>query len=219
MEKRKLDVVTALGTALIMFGISTIGYIVGEKYTSNKNDINNDEATVIEDDSNGVVKYQLRYTNDTVDVNESIDSLHLYQNNVYPYSSYKYIRFIDYDNNEKYAIVNVFVDYLSDVDKNVVETVYNYVDVFRGRTLLTTNDKETIRNYNSNEIQLLLETGDLLGLRKSVITKGLDIGYAYSVMGDDIVNKSLSAYDVAWYYVLLVNSSNRLTSEYTMSIN
>ena len=217
MKKKKVDIVSLFGAALILFGASTIGYIVSGG--SKNEDTNSDEVTIIEDDSSAIIKYGLNYTNDTVDVNESIESLHLYQNNVYPYSSYKYVRFIDYDNNEKYSIVNVFVDFLSDPDKNVVETVYNYVDVFRGRTILSTNDRDKVRDYISNEVQLLIEIGDLLELRNSVISKGLDIGYAYSVMGDDIVNKSLSAYDVAWYYVLLVNSSNRLTSEYTMSIN
>ena len=37
-------------------------------------------------------------------------------------------------------------------------------------------------------------------------------------MSSDIENKSLSIYDVARYYVLLVNSKNRLEKEYVMNI-
>ena len=54
-----------------------------------------------------------------------------------------------------------------------------------------------------------MDQGDLLDLKRIVVGKGLDSNYANSVMSDDIKNKSLSKYDVARMYVLLVNSNNR----------
>ena len=84
--------------------------------------------------------------------------------------------------------------------------------------MFTTSDYREIKEYNSDVVWYLMEYGDLLGLRESVISKGLDEEYARSVMGDDVKNKSLTASDVARYYVLLVNSANRIESTYTMSI-
>ena len=66
-----------------------------------------------------------------------------------------------------------------------------------------------IENYNSSDVISVLDQGDLLDLRDIVIKKGLDSSYAYSVMSDDIKDKTLSTYDVARMYVLLVNSNNR----------
>ena len=214
--KNNIDFASLGAAVLILLGV--IG--LRASLNSKKDVYSEPEVNVIEETTQepATPVYSFYYTNDTVDVEASINDLRIYWYREYPYDCYKYIRFVDYDNYERYAIVNVYVDYLTDVDKNVVETVYNYMDVFSGRLLLTTNDKRDIKEYNSSEVMYLMECGSLLELRESVISKGLDTNYAYSVMSDDIENKTLSSYDVARYYVLLVNSKNRLSREYIMSM-
>lgn len=216
MKNKKSAELASFGAALlVLLGVVGIRSNINAKRISEPIE----EAVVtVEPQKYEEIRYIFQYTNDTVDVDESIKSLNISESNDFPYKSYKFIRFVNFDNHEIYAIVNVYVDYLTDVDKNVVETVYRYVDAFSGRVLLTTNDRDDIVEFNSDVVQYLMEYGSLLELRESVISKGLNTDYAYSVMDDSIKNKSLSTYDVARYYVLLVNSKNRLEQGYMMSI-
>ena len=176
------------------------------------------KKTNVEEVINEMPRYEFHYYNDTVDVEESVNSLGITKNDSYIYESYRFIRFVDNDHREKYAICVPYVEYEVDEKGEVINTIYNYYDAFNGTFLLSTNDKKTIQSYNSDLILYLMESGKLLDLKKSVISKGLDEEYANSVMGNDIKNKSLNTYDVARMYVLLVNSSNRLENSYVLVI-
>lgn len=218
MDKRKqIQIVSLMSAALVLSGV------VLDRISDNreKNRIYEDiviEDTIKDEPEEEPIRYQFHYYNDTVDVESEISKLGITNNDSNPYNVYKFIRFVDYDSREKYAIVNGYVDYEFDDENNVLNTIYTYVDIFTGKVMFTTSDYKEIKEYNSDVVWYLMEYGDLLGLRESVISKGLDEEYARSVMGDDVKNKSLTASDVARYYVLLVNSANRIESTYTMSI-
>ena len=105
-------------------------------------------------------------------------------------------------------------------DKKIVDTNYNCCNAFNGDLILRVHDIKNIKDFESNEVYYLMEYGSLLGLRNSVISKGLDKTYAYNVLSDGVYNKSLSLYDVARIYVLLVNSDNRVeTNNIEKTIN
>lgn len=164
-------------------------------------------------------KHEFHYYNDTVDVDAEIDKLNITNNDSFPYNTYKVIRYVDSNHFERIAIYHVYVTFLTDNEGKITDTLYTYQDVFNGEQFLTTTDglnehvgDGIIENYNSNDVLLILDQGDLLDLRDIVIKKGLDQSYAYSVMSDDIEDKTLSTYDVARMYVLLVNSMNRSTN-------
>lgn len=218
MNKRKqIQIVSLMSAALVLAGV------VLNRISNDREDNKIYEDIVIkekvsDESKEESIRYQFHYSNDTVDVEDEISKLGITNNDSNPYNMYKFIRFVDFDSRERYAIVNGYVDYVFDEENNVLNTIYTYVDVFSGRVMLTTSDYREINEFNSDVIWHLMEYGNLLGLRDSVISKGLDETYAYSVMGDEIKNKSLTQYDIARYYVLLVNSANRMESTYTMSI-
>ena len=170
------------------------------------------KITTIED----YPKYEFHYYNDTVDVESEIDKLNINNNDMLPYNTYKVIRYVDSNHFERISIYHVYVTFLTDSEGKITDTLYTYQDIFSGEQFLTTTDglndhvgDGRIENYNSSDVISVLDQGDLLDLRDIVIKKGLDSSYAYSVMSDDIKDKTLSTYDVARMYVLLVNSNNR----------
>ena len=180
--KRKNDIdFGTLGAALLIL-LGVVGVRMGlNKLVEERNEEASAMEETLNEPTHEPVVYYLHYENDTVDVEESINSLNISEDKSFPYECYKYIRFVDYDHIERYAIVNVYVDYLTDENKNVTATVYKYVDTFSGRELFTTTDKDKIKEIDNEEVMHLMEYGDLLELRESVISRGLDINYAYSV--------------------------------------
>lgn len=161
-------------------------------------------------------KYQFHYENDTVDLEQSVNSLNIVYDDYFPYASYKVLRFVDIDGYERIAVALSFVDYITDESGKIVDTKYHYFDAFNNNYILTTSDKKDIKEYTSNVISYLIDSGDLLSLRRIVIDKGLDSDYAYSIMKDGIKNYSMTKYQVGMMYVLLVNSSNRPNYESQM---
>ena len=213
-RRRKIQLMSIISAGIVL------GSVVSSRIDVNnrKKDNNSEETFVEETTTYEPIVYEFHYYNDTIDENEEINKLGIVNDSSSPYNCYKYIRFVDFDSRERYAIVKSYVDYILDEDKKVIDTIYTFVDAFDGKVLFTTKDYRKISEFNSDIIWYLMECGDLLELKDSVISKGLDINYANSVMSSDIENKSLSIYDVARYYVLLVNSKNRLEKEYVMNI-
>lgn len=213
-RRRKIQLMSIISAGIVLGSVVSTRIDVNNR----KKDNNSEETFVEETTTYEPIVYEFHYYNDTIDENEEINKLGIVNDSSSPYNCYKYIRFVDFDSRERYAIVKSYVDYILDEDKNVIDTIYTFVDAFDGKVLFTTKDYRKISEFNSDIIWYLMEYGDLLELKDSVISKGLDINYANSVMSSDIENKSLSIYDVARYYVLLVNSKNRLEKEYVMNI-
>ena len=213
-RRRKIQLMSIISAGIVLGSVVSTRIDVNNR----KKDNNSEETFVEETTTYEPIVYEFHYYNDTIDENEEINKLGIVNDSSSPYNCYKYIRFVDFDSRERYAIVKSYVDYILDEDKKVIDTIYTFVDAFDGKVLFTTKDYRKISEFNSDIIWYLMEYGDLLELKDSVISKGLDINYANSVMSSDIENKSLSIYDVARYYVLLVNSKNRLEKEYVMNI-
>lgn len=163
----------------------------------------------VNEEINAMPKYHFYYENDTYNLEESIDGLGIVNDGFYPYDTYKVLRYIDYNNEEKFAIARCYVDYVKDGNKGVADEIYYYYDVFNGNYLLGTYERRDIKTINSDVVYYLIEQVDLLDLKEIVIRKGLNADYVNSVMSDDIKNKSLSVSEVARMFVLLVNSNNR----------
>lgn len=213
-RRRKIQLMSIISASIVLGSVVSTRIDVNNR----KKDNDSEETFVEETTTYEPIVYEFHYYNDTIDENEEINKLGIVNDSSSPYNCYKYIRFVDFDSRERYAIVKSYVDYILDEDKKVIDTIYTFVDAFDGKVLFTTKDYRKISEFNSDIIWYLMECGDLLELKDSVISKGLDINYANSVMSSDIENKSLSIYDVARYYVLLVNSKNRLEKEYVMNI-
>ena len=213
-RRRKIQLMSIISAGIVLGSVVSTRIDVNNR----KKDNNSEETFVEETTTYEPIVYEFHYYNDTIDENEEINKLGIVNDSSSPYNCYKYIRFVDFDSRERYAIVKSYVDYILDEDKKVIDTIYTFVDAFDGKVLFTTKDYRKISEFNSDIIWYLMECGDLLELKDSVISKGLDINYATSVMSSDIEHKSLSIYDVARYYVLLVNSKNRLEKEYVMNI-
>ncbi len=213
-RRRKIQLMSIISAGIVLGSVVSTRIDVNNR----KKDNDSEETFVEETTTYEPIVYEFHYYNDTIDENEEINKLGIVNDSSSPYNCYKYIRFVDFDSRERYAIVKSYVDYILDEDKKVIDTIYTFVDAFDGKVLFTTKDYRKISEFNSDIIWYLMECGDLLELKDSVISKGLDINYANSVMSSDIENKSLSIYDVARYYVLLVNSKNRLEKEYVMNI-
>ena len=213
-RRRKIQLMSIISAGIVLGSVVSTRIDVNNR----KKDNDSEETFVEETTTYEPIVYEFHYYNDTIDENEEINKLGIVNDSSSPYNCYKYIRFVDFDSRERYAIVKSYVDYILDEDKKVIDTIYTFVDAFDGKVLFTTKDYRKISEFNSDIIWYLMEYGDLLELKDSVISKGLDINYANSVMSSDIENKSLSIYDVARYYVLLVNSKNRLEKEYVMNI-
>lgn len=205
MNKKKKLQLLSLSAALVM--MCSLGGC--SKNVSNTNN-NESEEAVIEEVVEEPVRYEFHYYNDTVDIEEAINGLGINKNDSFPYDSYRFIRYVDYDNHEMFAIVIGYVNYITDEEGHITDTVYYYYDAFNGEFMFGTRDYgKEVKSITSDKILYLMDYGKLIDLRECVISKGLDSDYAYSVMGNDIKSKSLSTYDVARMYVLLVNSTNR----------
>ena len=211
-KRRKLQILSLGATIMMICGVMGCN-------TDNKTNNNKEEVAVIEEveNQNAQVIYEPHYYNDTIDIDEAINSLGINRDENYPYDSYRFVRFVDNSSYERFTIVVGYVDYVTEEGK-IIDTIYNYYDAFNGDFIFSTRDYRKVNTIESNVIYHLMDYGKLLDLRECVISKGLDSAYAYSVMSDNIQNIFLSTYDVARMYVLLVNSSNRLEKNTQMII-
>lgn len=208
-KNNKQEIASILASVLVLSGAAS--YALAKE----------DSANVEVDDNNTYItydepKYVFHYENDTVDVDEAIRELNINNNSTYPYNTYKVIRYVDSNHFEKIAICHIYTSFLTDNEGKITDTIYTYEDAFNGNQLLTTTDglndhvgDHRIESFTSGDVLLIMDQGDLLDLRDIVIKKGMGISYAYSIMSDDIKDKSLSTEEVARMYVLLVKSNNR----------
>ena len=177
--------------------------------TSNKEETNNNG--VYEELNN---KYVFHYYNDTYDVESAINRLGITRNDDYPYGSYRYILYLDNSHIERYEIVIGYANYIVNEEGNVIDTIYDYYNAFTNEYVFSTRNIKDINSFESDKIYHTMEFGKLCELRDSVISKGLDRDYAYSVVKDDIKNKVINTSEAARIYVLLVNSFNRIESNH-----
>ena len=213
MNKSKKNKVLSFGAAFLL-----LTGIIGVRGIEKDNSVSKEGVIIEETQPTPLARYQFYYYNDTVNIDDSIYSLGITYNKIYPFESYRFLRFVDNDHRENFAIANVYVEYVLDENKNVVNTIYNYYDVFNNMLLLSTTDKKDIKSFNSDVILRLMDYGNLLELKECVISKGLDQEYVNGVMGSDIKNKELSTYDIARYYVLLVRSDERFENNKSYTI-
>ena len=210
MEKKLKERIAALGGAVII-----LTGCIGCNKNNNKKYLY-EETPTVEYSTSLDNKYDFHYYNDTVDVESTVDSLGITNDDSYPYNVYKVLRFVDKDNYERIVITKCDVYFITDENKKITNTVYTYRDAFTGEELLVTNDNigdhihDRVENYLSDYVDYIIYQGDLLDLKKIVIEKGLNSDYANSIMSDDINNKNLSLSEVGRMYVQLVNSNNRM---------
>ncbi len=155
-------------------------------------------------------RYEFHYYIDTQDIDTEINKLNINNNDYYPFDTYKYIRFVDFEQRERIAIVHILVDFLKDENNNIKDTIYTYVDAFNGNILLATNQNNVPEEYTSDIVKYIMDYGNLKDLKETMISKGLDSNYANSIIYKELFDRSLSTYDAARIYVSLVNSNNRV---------
>ena len=170
-RRRKIQLMSIISAGIVLGSVVSTRIDVNNR----KKDNNSEETFVEETTTYEPIVYEFHYYNDTIDENEEINKLGIVNDSSSPYNCYKYIRFVDFDSRERYAIVKSYVDYILDEDKKVIDTIYTFVDAFDGKVLFTTKDYRKISEFNSDIIWYLMECGDLLELKDSVISKGLDI--------------------------------------------
>ena len=126
-------------------------------------------------------------------------------NDCLPYSCYKVLRFIDYNDDEQIRVVKGNVDY--EVNENgVITSNIHYYDAITGQWIITTNrdiEKLKLENISNYYISSIISFGELSDLRDIAITRGMSEEYAYSILSDNIKSRNLYVRDVAIMYALL----------------
>ena len=157
---------------------------------------------------------------DCYDVEAEVESLNIVEYDNVLSNVFKVLRFIDKDHYERIAIVKTYVNFYLDDNNNIIGNYYSMYDAFSGEHLFTTavSKNQTINtSYMTNpDIISIISYDKLSSLKTIAISKGMDETYVNSVMPDIDDKQTISTYQVACYYVQLVNSNNRLNNEYKL---
>ena len=73
-------------------------------------------------------------------------------------------------------------------------------------------------DITDGDVKYIMDYDELSELKEIAISKGMDEGYVNSVMPDNLDKRHLTTYEVASYYVQLVNKPNRNNSYQTMHL-
>ena len=162
----------------------------------------------INEEINSEVDYNPVYPENGYYTEEEYDNLGITDYKTMPYSTYKVLRYIDNNKYERIAIVNTYVNFLTD-GKNLIRKYYNIHDAFSGEFILSTYDIEFKERFQNDNVNYVISYTDLLGLKKILVEKGLNEEYIDSILDPSIKKKSLNTDDVAFIYLMLVNSNER----------
>lgn len=212
MDERVKAELLALGAAgAFMWGLVINQSISNKRY----NDWYVKDKEIVSNDLINYPKFNLEYYSDTTDVMEMVDSLNIESNDLLPFNAYKVLRFIDENNYEKISICECNLNYHLNSDGDIDGYFYDICDMFNKELLLTTNvysnpSTMELSNYSNDKINSVISIGNLLDLKRIVLSKGMNEEYVNSIINDDIKDKSLYISDVAKQYVLLINSFNRV---------
>jgi hypothetical protein len=178
-----------------------------------------DNATVITEEPE---KYVFHMVSDTTDVNAEIDSLGITEDECLPYDCFKVFRYVNNDGYERITIVKTYVNFVTDENKNITGYYYTMFDAFNGQLLYTTavnkNSFMNLDDITDGDVKYIMDYDELSELKEIAISKGMDEGYVNSVMPDNLDKRHLTTYEVASYYVQLVNKPNRNNSYQTMHL-
>lgn len=152
-------------------------------------------------------KYVFHYETDTIDAQSEIDKLGIIKDESLPKDVYKVIRFIDNNHFERIGIVKAYVKYNTNENGEVVSEYYEVYDVFNNNYLFTCDNLDDI---HTDEIYYISSYDKLDKLRDIVISKGMDETYTDSILSTINGRNNLSLSEVAYVYVMLVRSNNRL---------
>ncbi len=178
-----------------------------------------DNANVITEEPE---KYVFHMVSDTTDVNAEIDSLGITEDECLPYDCFKVFRYVNNDGYERITIVKTYVNFVTDENKNITGYYYTMFDAFNGQLLYTTavnkNSFMNLDDITDGDVKYIMDYDELSELKEIAISKGMDEGYVNSVMPDNLDKRHLTTYEVASYYVQLVNKPNRNNSYQTMHL-
>ncbi len=226
-KKTRIDkdiILTFLSFVLALTSLHGIGTLAKDAREKRTNEM------YIEEEYNGEVaeieqeiyKYQFHLESDTTNVEEAVNSLGIVKDEALPYNMFKVFRYIDHDGYEKITIVKTYVNFVTDENKNITGYYYTMFDAFNGRLLYTTavnkNSFMHLEVPGEGDAYYIMDYDELSELKQIAISKGMDEGYVNSVMPDNLERQTLSTYQVASYYVQLVNTSNRLSNTQTIHL-
>lgn len=176
---------------------------------NNKEEIIKEEENIEEIIPKKIDYYDINYFIDTSRYEEEYDNLRINEYRSLPYNTYKVLRYVDFNNYERVAIVNTYVNFMTDENKNITREYYNIYDAFSGDFLLSTYDISSGNKYDDGEVYYILSYGDLLDLKDIAESKGLNSEYTDSIMSDDIKRKSITTDEAAFDYLMLVTANER----------
>jgi hypothetical protein len=203
----KTRIISSLAALIVMLSLTSGCSKINEsEKESEESDTTNIE---IVQTTNEPVIYELHYETDTVDVDSEIDKLGIVDDESYPRNVYKVIRYIDNDHYERIGIVKAYVQYKVDEEKNVVSEYYDVYNIFNNEYLFTCDNFDNVSN---DEVFYLTSFDKLDSIRYVVVSKGMNEEYVDSVLATIKGKNNLSLREVAYVYVMLVNSNNRLQS-------
>lgn len=209
--KNKTKLISLISVMMVLLSLSAC------KNNSNNNETIDDTATVVIEQP---VAYTPHLVSDTTDVEAAIESLGITEDEMLPYNTYKVFRYINKDGQELIKIVITTVHYVVS-DTGAIEGYYFTLnDAFDEHTIYTTPvnkyNKVTFDTLGDGEALYAISYGELGELKEIALSKGMDESYVNRVMPDNLYRATLSKSNVASYYVQLVNSNNRHSSNKTM---
>lgn len=141
------------------------------------------------------------------EINNEMEKLNIKEDITYPANRYKVLKFLDSNNNYKVMVVNIYVNYKKDNNKNLVLTDYTVIDAFSHEELFDTKDFINIlsKNVVFDDVKIL-SCDNILEIFKIVNKNAVNENY-------DIENTNLTNFEVARLYISFINGNNRITYE------